>query len=95
MAAAETAETGLRAAVVAALLAGGSVRELAKFTGMSTNTIQSWGRAGGWPSEEFKAARAEARRRNREFAQAVTIDDQAAAMDAVARAIDPDAEGDE
>lgn len=30
------------AAVVAGLLAGGSVRQLAEVTGMATNTIQRW-----------------------------------------------------
>ena len=46
------AEVELRAAVVAGLLAGGSVREVAGVTGMSTNTIQRWGHEGGWPSTE-------------------------------------------
>lgn len=58
MVAAKDADTELRAAVVAGLLAGGSVREMADLTGMSTNTIQRWGREGGWPSTEQKATRA-------------------------------------
>ena len=58
MTAAKDADTELRAAVVAGLLAGGSVREMADLTGMSTNTIQRWGREGGWPSTEQKAERA-------------------------------------
>lgn len=58
MAAAKDADTELKAAVVAGLLAGGSVREMADLTGMSTNTIQRWGRDGGWPSKEQQAARA-------------------------------------
>ena len=58
MVAAKDADTELRAAVAAGLLAGGSVREMADLTGMSTNTIQRWGRDGGWPSAEQKAARA-------------------------------------
>ncbi|MGH3804085.1 MAG: hypothetical protein ACRDTD_28915, partial [Pseudonocardiaceae bacterium] len=44
------AEVELRAAVVAGLRAGGSVREMAEVTGMSTNTIQRWGHDGRWPS---------------------------------------------
>ncbi|MFE5703405.1 transposase family protein [Rhodococcus koreensis] len=36
-------------AVVAALLAGGSVREVARITGLSPNTVERWGHAGGWP----------------------------------------------
>ena len=58
MTARDSAEVELRAAVVAGLLAGGSVREMADLTGMSTNTIQRWGREGGWPSAEQKADRA-------------------------------------
>ena len=58
MEARDSAEVELRAAVVAGLLAGGSVREMADLTGMSTNTIQRWGREGGWPSTAQKAARA-------------------------------------
>ena len=58
MSAAKDADTELRAAVVAGLLAGGSVREMADLTGMSTNTVQRWGREGGWPSTEQKADRA-------------------------------------
>ena len=58
MAARDSAETELRAAVVAGLLAGGSIREMAALTEMSTSTIQKWGREGGWPSAEQKAERA-------------------------------------
>ena len=58
MTARDSAEVELRAAVVAGLLAGGSVREMADLTGMSTNTIQRWGREGGWPSTKQKAERA-------------------------------------
>ena len=53
------------AAIVAALLAGGSVREVAAVAGMSTTTIQQIGHAGGWPSKDYKRARAETRARNR------------------------------
>lgn len=42
MRAREDAVAELRAAVVAGLLAGGSVRQVAALTGMSTNTIQRW-----------------------------------------------------
>lgn len=61
MSAAKDADAELRAAVVAGLLAGGSIREMAALTGMSTATIQKWGRDGGWPSEEQKAERASRR----------------------------------
>lgn len=37
-----TATHELRAAVIAALDAGGSVREVARVAGMSTNTIARW-----------------------------------------------------
>lgn len=67
MRARDDAEAELRAAVVAGLLAGGSVREMAALTGMSTNTIQRWGREGGWPSAAQKAARAAVRAENDEW----------------------------
>ena len=57
MAAAEQADQELRTAVADARKAGGSVREVAAFTGMSTNTIARWGRERGWPTAEQKAAR--------------------------------------
>lgn len=41
----DDAEAGLRRAVQAAHLAGGSVREIATLIGRSTNTIQRWLRA--------------------------------------------------
>ncbi|MBY4381895.1 helix-turn-helix domain-containing protein [Rhodococcus fascians] len=55
------AEKELHAAVVAALIAGGSVREVARVSGISVNTIERWGRAGGWPSKAQSAAWAKAR----------------------------------
>lgn len=78
---AEAAEKELRDAVVAALVAGGSVREVARVSGISVNTIERWGRAGGWPSAEqsarwakqkadraaLRARQAEARRRLEEM----------------------------
>ena len=50
------ADAEVRAAVTAALLAGGSVREVAKLAGMSPTTVEKYGRAGGWPSKEQRAA---------------------------------------
>lgn len=50
------ADIEVRAAVTAALLAGGSVREVAKISGMSPTTVEKYGRAGGWPSAEQRAA---------------------------------------
>ena len=41
-------------AVADALKAGGSVREVAAITGMSTTTIQKLGHDNGWPSEAQK-----------------------------------------
>lgn len=49
------AEAEVRAAVTAALLAGGSVREVARVSGLSPTTVEKYGRAGGWPSAEQKA----------------------------------------
>ncbi|APE11563.1 hypothetical protein BO226_22100 [Rhodococcus sp. 2G] len=79
MRARDDAEVELRAAVVAGLLAGGSVREMADLTGMSTNTIQRWGREGGWPSPAQKAARA---------AKRAEVEDWDARIDAATRALE-------
>lgn len=38
-------------AVADALKAGGSVREVADFSGLSTTTVQKYGRAHGWPTK--------------------------------------------
>lgn len=61
------AEVEMRAAVVEALMDGASVREIAAFLDMSTNTINRWGREGGWPSAEFVAQREATRKRNAEW----------------------------
>lgn len=65
--AAQAAQAGFRRAVVDALLAGASVREVAAFVDMSTNTIERWGREGGWPTAEQKAAREALLKKNREW----------------------------
>lgn len=57
----------LHAAVVAALLAGGSVREVERISGVARNTVERWGHAGGWPSAEQKAGWEEDRRIGREI----------------------------
>lgn len=67
----EAADEELRAAVVAALKAGGSIREVMRVSGLSNDTVQRWGRAGGWPTAEDAARRTELRRRNAEFNRAV------------------------
>jgi transposase len=51
------ADEEYRQAVADALKAGGSVREVARVTGLSTSTVQAWGRERGWPTEEQQAAR--------------------------------------
>lgn len=62
----DQADDEFRSAVVAALKAGGSIREVAELSGLSTRTVQDWGHAGGWPTKAQKAARAEARERRAE-----------------------------
>lgn len=54
-AAKDEARAQLAAAVVAALKAGGSVREVARFCGISRITVEKWGHDGGWPTAEQKA----------------------------------------
>ena len=49
------AEDEFRTTVADALKAGGSVREVARVTGLSTNTVQRWGRERGWPTEAQRA----------------------------------------
>lgn len=61
MTTAKDVDIELRAAVVTGVRAGGSIREMAALTGMSTATIQKWGRDGGWPSDEQQAERASRR----------------------------------
>lgn len=50
------ADAEVKAAVTEALLAGGSVREVARVSGLAPTTVEKYGRAGGWPSEEQRAA---------------------------------------
>jgi DNA invertase Pin-like site-specific DNA recombinase len=73
------ADTELRAAVADALKAGGSVREVMRLTGLSNDTVQRWGREGGWPTTAQKAAREETRARNAAYRQAIA--DAQAALD--------------
>ncbi len=54
---ATTATTAFREAVADALKAGGSVREVAKVTGLSSRTVRIWGNERGWPTPEQKGAR--------------------------------------
>lgn len=63
----DRAEVTYRTAVVDALKAGGSVREVARLTGLSVNTVERWGRAGGWPTAAQKQAWNAARQVNREL----------------------------
>lgn len=63
----DAAEAERRSAVVDALHDGASVREIAAFLDMSTNTINRWGREGGWPSAEIRAQRDALRKRNAEW----------------------------
>jgi transposase len=42
----------LEKAVAQALLNGASIRAVAEGTGLSQNTIQKYGRAHGWPTED-------------------------------------------
>jgi hypothetical protein len=59
------------AAIAAALLAGGSVREVAAVAEMSTNTIFRIGKAGGWPTKEYLKARAETRAANKAWREMI------------------------
>lgn len=92
IAARETADQELVDAVVDALKAGGSVREVAKVSGLANDTVTRWGHANGWPTAEQKKAREEARARNaawRALGEA-DVDERAAALRRVADALDPD-----
>ncbi|WNM64524.1 helix-turn-helix DNA binding domain protein [Arthrobacter phage MidnightRain] len=46
------AQTQVELAVADALKAGGSVREVSAFSGLSGTTVQKYGRAHGWPTQE-------------------------------------------
>ncbi len=49
------AQLQLELAVADALKSGGSVREVAASTGISTTTVQKYGRAHGWPTSQQRA----------------------------------------
>ncbi len=55
------------AAIVAALKAGGSIREVGKLVGLTTQVISDIGHRGGWPTKAQKAAWEEAKRPAREW----------------------------
>ena len=59
--AAVEADEEVKSAVADALKADASVREIAAATGLSTNTVQKWGRDRGWPTQEQLDARAAAK----------------------------------
>jgi hypothetical protein len=63
----DDAQLALELAVAAALKAGGSIRELERATGLSTSTIQKYGRAHGWPTPAQQAAFEEFRTRSARF----------------------------
>ena len=75
------AQEGYQQAVADALKAGGSVREVHRVTGLSTSTVQTWGRDRGWPTREQQEAWAENRGQRDEWearlktAQAMTMGD--------------------
>lgn len=51
----DEAQQQVELAVADALKAGGSVREVAASTGVSTTTVQRYGRRHGWPTSEQQA----------------------------------------
>ena len=54
-------------AVTNALNSGGSVREVGERTGLSTTTVQRYGHAHGWPSQERRTVFEADSVRSREF----------------------------
>ena len=64
----DEAQQQVEQAVADALKAGGSVREVAASTGISTTTVQKYGRAHGWPTDEQRAGWEADRARQDEFA---------------------------
>jgi len=75
----------LRTAVVTALKAGASVREVAKVAGMSTNTVQRWGHDDGWPTEAQKREWARAREEREAMYEHFGLTDIAAHLDELAK----------
>ena len=63
----DEAQQHVELAVANALKAGGSVREVAASTGISTTTVQKYGRAHGWPTSEQRAGWEAEQTRNDEF----------------------------
>lgn len=73
----EAADTELRESVVDALKAGASVREVMKVSGLANDTVQRWGREGGWPTPQQKAARDAAKTRRAEWRRIMETDHSA------------------
>ncbi|WP_457948334.1 hypothetical protein ACTAQI_20405 [Pseudarthrobacter sp. alpha12b] len=63
----EEAQHQLEIAVADALKAGGSVREVAASSGISTTTVQKYGRSHGWPTSQQRAGWEADRARQDEF----------------------------
>lgn len=63
----DEAQQQVELAVADALKAGGSVREVAASTGISTTTVQKYGRAHGWPTSQQRAGWEAEHARNDDF----------------------------
>lgn len=72
----DAAEAELHEAVAAALKSGGSIREVMALTGMSNQTVQRWGREGGWPTKKQAEDRECARRRAQAHREAIAEADR-------------------
>ena len=59
------------AAIVAALKAGGSIREVCKLVGLTTQVVSTIGHRGGWPTAVQQAEWDEAKRPAREWNEAL------------------------
>lgn len=60
----DQAQMQVELAIADALKAGGSVREVAADTGISTKTVQKYGHAHGWPTDAQRAGWEAERARN-------------------------------
>ena len=63
----DEAQQQVELSVADALKAGGSVREVSASTGISTTTVQKYGRAHGWPTDQQRAGWEAEHARNDEF----------------------------
>lgn len=84
----EAADAEVVNAVVSALKAGASTREVAAVSGIHESTVYRWGHEHGWPTEAQKAAKAE--KSQAHLRRELGLEEAHQALEAMSRMTDPD-----